>query len=39
LPRRLREAAVYALGVDKVAGGVDAEARRDYHRRAFGRDS
>jgi NAD(P)-dependent dehydrogenase (short-subunit alcohol dehydrogenase family) len=39
LPRRVREAAVYALGVDKVAGDVNAEARRDYHRRAFGRDS
>jgi short-subunit dehydrogenase len=39
LPRRVREAAVFALGVDKVAGDVNAEARRDYHRRAFGRDS
>lgn len=38
LPRRAREALLRALGVTRVAGEVDREARRGYHRRAFGRD-
>jgi NAD(P)-dependent dehydrogenase (short-subunit alcohol dehydrogenase family) len=38
LPRRAREAVLRAVGVGKVAGDVDAEARRSYHERAFGRD-
>jgi short-subunit dehydrogenase len=38
LPRRAREAVLRAVGVGKVAGDVDPEARRDYHRRAFDRD-
>lgn len=36
LPRRAREAVLRAVGVGKVAGDVDAEARRSYHERAFG---
>jgi NAD(P)-dependent dehydrogenase (short-subunit alcohol dehydrogenase family) len=35
LPRRAREAVLRAVGVGKVAGDVDAEARRGYHDRAF----
>lgn len=38
LPRRLREAALRAVGVGRIAGKTDADARREYHRRAFGRD-
>ncbi len=38
LPRRAREAVLRAVGVGKVAGDVDAEARRAYHERAFRRD-
>ncbi|MEA2412473.1 MAG: hypothetical protein QOC77_3034 [Thermoleophilaceae bacterium] len=38
LPRRAREPIMRALGVTRIAGDTDAEARRAYHRRAFGRD-
>lgn len=38
LPRRLREAGYIAVGVTRIAGSTDAEARRGYHRRAFGRE-
>lgn len=38
LPRRAREAVLRAVGVGKVAGDVDAEARRTYHERAFRHD-
>jgi hypothetical protein len=37
LPRRVRELMYRALGVTRIAGDTDAEARRDYHRKAFGR--
>jgi short-subunit dehydrogenase len=38
LPRPAREALMRALGVHRVAGDSDRDARRAYHRRAFGRD-
>lgn len=38
LPRPVRDAILRTLGVTRIAGAVDAEARREYHRRAFGRD-
>jgi NAD(P)-dependent dehydrogenase (short-subunit alcohol dehydrogenase family) len=38
LPRGVRELMYRALGVTRIAGDTDAEARRDYHRKAFGRD-
>lgn len=38
LPRPVRELVMRALGVGRIAGDTDNEARRDYHRRAFGRD-
>jgi short-subunit dehydrogenase len=38
LPRSVREFLFRALGVTKIAGETDQEARREYHRRAFGRD-
>lgn len=38
LPRRARELIQRAVGLTRIAGDTDAEARRDYHRRAFGRD-
>jgi hypothetical protein len=38
LPRRARDLVLRAIGVTRIAGDTDAEARRDYHRRAFGRD-
>lgn len=38
LPRPVRDAILRALGVTRIAGAADAAARRDYHRRAFGRD-
>lgn len=38
LPRRAREALMLALGVHHIAGNSDPEARRAYHRRAFGGD-
>src|SRR3954451_23127660 len=37
LPRAAREAMLRAIGVPKIAGGTDAEARRGYHGRMFGR--
>jgi short-subunit dehydrogenase len=36
LPRRAREAILRAIGVTKIAGETDLEARREYHERAFG---
>jgi NAD(P)-dependent dehydrogenase (short-subunit alcohol dehydrogenase family) len=38
LPRPMREALMRTLGVTRIAGDMDPDARRDYHRRAFGRD-
>lgn len=38
LPRRAREAILRTVGVGKVAGDVDPDARRAYHERAFRRD-
>jgi short-subunit dehydrogenase len=38
LPRAAREAIYRAIGLTKIAGDTDAAARRDYHRKAFGRD-
>ena len=38
LPRPAREALIEALGVHRVAGDADHNARRSYHRRAFGRE-
>jgi NAD(P)-dependent dehydrogenase (short-subunit alcohol dehydrogenase family) len=38
LPRAVRELLYRALGVTRIAGETDQERRRDYHRRAFGRD-
>jgi NAD(P)-dependent dehydrogenase (short-subunit alcohol dehydrogenase family) len=38
LPRSVRELIMRAMGVTRIAGDTDAEARRAYHRRAFGRD-
>jgi NAD(P)-dependent dehydrogenase (short-subunit alcohol dehydrogenase family) len=38
LPRGVRELMYRALGVTRIAGDTDAEARRDYHRKAFGQD-
>lgn len=37
LPRRLRERVMLVMGVGKIAGGADLEARRGYHDRMFGR--
>jgi NAD(P)-dependent dehydrogenase (short-subunit alcohol dehydrogenase family) len=37
LPRRVRERVMLALGVGKIAGDTDLEARRDYHERMFER--
>ncbi|HEY0631452.1 MAG TPA: SDR family oxidoreductase [Thermoleophilaceae bacterium] len=36
LPRGVRELMFRALGVTRIAGDTDAEARSDYHRKAFG---
>jgi len=36
LPRRARERIMAALGVAKIAGETDADARRGYHERMFG---
>ena len=36
LPRAARDRVLRALGVTRIAGDVDAEARRAYHDRAFG---
>ena len=38
LPRAVRELLYRALGVTRIAGETDQARRRDYHRRAFGRD-
>jgi short-subunit dehydrogenase len=38
LPRSARELIMRAMGVTRIAGDTNADARRDYHRRAFGRD-
>ena len=38
LPRALRERVLRASGLLRIAGDLDPEARRSYHRRAFGRD-
>ena len=38
LPRRAREWLLRASGLMRIAGDLDPEARRSYHRRAFGRD-
>ena len=38
LPRAVRELLYRALGVTRIAGDTDQERRREYHRRAFGRD-
>jgi NAD(P)-dependent dehydrogenase (short-subunit alcohol dehydrogenase family) len=38
LPRRARELMFRLVGLDRIAGDTDAAARRDYHRKAFGRD-
>ena len=38
LPRRLREVALSVVGVTRIAGDADLDARREYHRRAFGDD-
>ena len=38
LPRRVRERVLRAVGVTRIAGDSDPEAREAYHRRAFGRD-
>jgi NAD(P)-dependent dehydrogenase (short-subunit alcohol dehydrogenase family) len=36
LPRGARERLLLALGVGRIAGSADADARREYHERAFG---
>jgi NAD(P)-dependent dehydrogenase (short-subunit alcohol dehydrogenase family) len=38
LPRPARDRIMRLLGVDKIAGDTDLEARRSYHARMFGRD-
>jgi short-subunit dehydrogenase len=37
LPRPARDLVLRAIGVTRIAGDADPEARRDYHQRAFGR--
>jgi short-subunit dehydrogenase len=37
LPRRAREGILRAIGIGRVAGEADANARRGYHERMFGR--
>jgi hypothetical protein len=37
LPRPARDLVLRAIGVTRIAGDSDPEARRDYHQRAFGR--
>ena len=37
LPRRARERILRALGIGRIAGEMDASARRSYHERMFGR--
>jgi short-subunit dehydrogenase len=36
MPRRVRERVMRALGVTRIAGETDLQARRAYHERAFG---
>ena len=36
LPRRARERVLRVLGVAKIAGDTDREARRSYHEQRFG---
>jgi NAD(P)-dependent dehydrogenase (short-subunit alcohol dehydrogenase family) len=36
LPRRAREGVLRLIGVDRIAGQTDQEARRSYHERMFG---
>jgi NAD(P)-dependent dehydrogenase (short-subunit alcohol dehydrogenase family) len=38
LPRAVREVLLRALGVTRIAGDTDLDARRAYHRRSFGDD-
>jgi NAD(P)-dependent dehydrogenase (short-subunit alcohol dehydrogenase family) len=38
LPRAVRELLYRLLGVTRIAGQTDLAARRDYHRKAFGRE-
>ena len=38
LPRAAREMILRRLGLTRIAGDLDRDARRAYHRRAFGRD-
>jgi hypothetical protein len=38
LPRPMRELVLRAIGVGRIAGDSNPDVRRDYHRRAFGRD-
>ena len=37
MPRAAREAVMRAIGVTRIAGDTDREARREYHERAFDR--
>ena len=37
LPRRAREAVLRRIGVGEITAGTDADARRGYHQRMFGR--
>jgi NAD(P)-dependent dehydrogenase (short-subunit alcohol dehydrogenase family) len=38
LPRAARDTILRAVGVSRITSDTDQEARREYHRRAFGRD-
>jgi hypothetical protein len=38
LPRPVREAVMRLVGVQRIAGETDQDARRAYHQRAFGGD-
>jgi NAD(P)-dependent dehydrogenase (short-subunit alcohol dehydrogenase family) len=38
LPRRARDLVLQTIGVPRIAGDTDPQAREAYHRRAFGRD-
>ena len=38
LPRPLRETVLRAMGLGRIAGDMDPDARREYHKRAFGSD-
>ncbi len=37
LPRRARDLVLRTIGVTRIAGDADPDARRDYHHRTFGR--